>query len=213
MSGAAGVSGISTKATVLDTAQMQPAMGVLFRAGGARPFFDFAADELLNCGISLDLAWGHRVPQLCDRLREASAPAERFRLMEEALLQAQCRRAKRRMELHPSVVYALEKFRRAPGMVSILQVTREAGLSRRRFAQLFREQIGLTPKLYCRLRRFQAVVGQVARGELVDWADVAASAGFTDQAHLVHEFREFSGLTPGAYLAAQRSSANHVIID
>jgi len=63
------------------------------------------------------------------------------------------------------------------------------------------------------LRRFQAVVRRAATGSEIDWADVALAGGYFDQAHLVHEFRDFSGLTPGEYAAADRPFANHVPIE
>jgi AraC-like DNA-binding protein len=213
VTGAGSVSGMSTRASVLDTGQMQPAIGLLFRTGGARPFFDFPAGELLNRTIRLDLAWGSRVTGIRDQLQEASSTAERFRVMEQTLLRVLRPRAARRIELHPAVTYALREFQRAPGVSRIRDVTRAAGLSRRRLAQLFREQVGLTPKLYCRLRRFQRLVCQIARGAPVDWAELAASGGFADQAHMAHEFRDFSGLTPGEYRAAARPSANHVVLE
>jgi AraC-like DNA-binding protein len=121
--------------------------------------------------------------------------------METALLA----RVNRRLELHRAVRYALGEFRRAPHIRSVLDVTRETGLSRRRFAQLFREQVGLTPKLYCRLHRFQGVLRQISSGAPVDWADLAVAGGYYDQAHLANEFRSFSGISPASYLASEQS--------
>jgi len=95
----------------------------------------------------------------------------------------------------------------------VIEVARDAGLSRRRFAQLFREQVGPTPKLYCRLRRFQQVVRRIASGAPVDWAEVALDGGFCDQSHMANEFRNFSGLSPGVFLASERPFRNHVVMD
>lgn len=106
---------------------------------------------------------------LRDTLRDAETPGDKFRKLEIALLQ----RMNTRLELHAAVGYALEEFSRAAHIRRVLEVTREAGLSRRRFAQLFREQVGLTPKLYRRLHRFQGALHQNASGAPVDWADVA----------------------------------------
>jgi AraC-like DNA-binding protein len=78
---------------------------------------------------------------------------------------------------------------------------------------LFREQVGLTPKLFYRLHRFQGVLWQTALGAPVDWSDVALAGGYCDQAHLAHEFRDFSGISPTAYLASERTVVNHVPID
>src|SRR5262249_19504837 len=129
--------------------------------------------------------------------------------LEIALLQ----RLKKHLELHPSVRYALREFAQAPRVRNVLGVTKETGLSRRRFAQLFREQIGITPKLYCRIHRFQSVLRQIASGAPVDSADVALAGGYYDQAHLNHEFHDFSGMSPVTYLASERPGVNHVPID
>jgi AraC-like DNA-binding protein len=151
--------------------------------------------------VPLDLIWGSTASALRDRLREASTADEKFAVLETAFLQ----RMNRRLELHAAVLYGLEQFGQAPHIHSVLEVARETGLSRRRFAQLFREQVGLTPKLYCRLRRFEEVLRQIPLRTPVDWADVALAGGYYDQAHMANEFRHFSGISPSAYLADGRS--------
>jgi methylphosphotriester-DNA--protein-cysteine methyltransferase len=92
-------------------------------------------------------------------------------------------------------------------------MTDEVGLSPKRFISIFRDQVGLTPKLYGRVRRFQTVIERVHGAADVDWADVALSAGYYDQAHFSHDFRGFTGLTPTAYLAKQGEFMNHVPMD
>lgn len=203
------VVGIRSHFNVIDTATLRSAMGVLFWPGGARAFFDASADVFYNESVPLDLLWGSLAGALRDRLREASTATEKFQVLEAALLE----RMNKRLELHAAVLYALGEFARAPHIRSVLDVAREAGLSRRRFAQLFREQVGLTPKLYCRLHRFQDVLRQIALGAPVDWVDLALAGGYCDQAHLANEFRDFSGISPSAYLASERSLVNHVPID
>jgi AraC-like DNA-binding protein len=198
------VVGIGSHFRVIDTATLQSAMGVLFWPGGARAFFDASADVFYNESVPLDLIWGSLASELRDHLREADTAAEKFHVLEAALLE----RVNKRLELHAAVLYALKEFVRAPHIRSVLDVAREAGLSRRRFAQLFREQVGLTPKLYCRLHRFQDVLKQIALRAPVDWADLALAAGYCDQAHLANEFRDFSGISPSAYLASERSFAS-----
>ena len=122
-------------------------------------------------------------------------------------------RINERVQLNTGVRYALVEFDRRSQIPMVRELAHEAGLSRRRFAQLFREQIGLTPKLYCRLQRFQNALKQIASGPSVDWAQLALAAGYCDQAHLAHEFRDFSGLSPSAYLAGCHRSASHASID
>jgi AraC-like DNA-binding protein len=208
------VVGMRTRYSVLDTAQLRCMMGIVFRAGGARALLNVSAGEFYNREVPLDLVMGRTAAaDLRDRLREAATPSERFHILEMSLLDAVRARAQEKLALHPAVRYALREFQNAPHIRKVLDVTKDAGLSRRRFAQLFREQIGLTPKLYCRLHRFRDVVRRISAGTSVDWADLAVAGGYCDQAHLAHEFRAFSGLTPSAWLAHHRPFTNHAVMD
>jgi AraC-like DNA-binding protein len=74
----------------------------------------------------------------------------------------------------------------------------------------FREAVGLTPKLYCRVLRFQRALRQLAEHPRIAWIDTALNAGYSDQAHFNRDFRELAGLTPGQYRALAPISANHV---
>jgi len=78
-----------------------------------------------------------------------------------------------------------------------------AGVSRQHLTRSFREAVGVTPKLFARLARFQAGLAYAGCGAKVDWAQAALELGYADQSHMIAEFREFSSLTPEA-LARQR---------
>ena len=201
--------GIRSRFSIIDTAKLRSAMGVVFRPGGVHAFLNMPADALRDKNVSLDLIWGSMVQTLRDRLRSADDPAKKFQILEVALLG----RINQRVQLNTAVRYALLEFVRRPQIPLVRELAHEAGLSRRRFAQLFREQIGLTPKLYCRVQRFQNALKQIPSGASVDWAQLALAAGYCDQAHLAHEFRDFSGLSPSAYLTGCHRSANHASID
>jgi AraC-like DNA-binding protein len=203
------VVGMQSHYTVLETAALQHIISVVFWPGGTRELFDVPADAFYNDVIPLEHVWGSAATGLRDRLRDTRNAAEKFRVLETALR----RRRASRLELHAAVRYGLGTFRHVPHIRSVLEVTKQTGLSRRRFAQLFREQVGITPKLYCRLRRFQRVLQHIASGVPVDWVEVALAGGYCDLAYLANDLRDFSGITRGAYLASDRPSVNHVVID
>lgn len=201
--------GIRSHFSLIDSAKLQSAMGVVFRTGGVHAFLNMPADAFHDRNVSLDLIWGSMAQTLRDQLRSANDPAKKFDILEAALLS----RINVRVQLNTAVRYALLEFARRPQIPMVRELAREAGLSRRRFAQLFREQIGLTPKLDCRLHRFQNVLKQISSGASVDWVQLALAAGYCDQAHLAHEFRNFSGLSPSAYLASARRFPSHASSD
>jgi AraC-like DNA-binding protein len=115
------------------------------------------------------------------------------------------------LEVHPAVRFALHRFHATPGGNTISAVTDAIGLSPRRFVQVFREQVGLNPKLYCRVRRFRQVLGAIGAGGPVEWAEIALDSGYFDQAHFIHDFRAFSGINPSAYVASQ-TIGSHVAL-
>lgn len=193
--------GIRSRFSIITTAKLRPAMGVFFRPGGIHAFLNTPTDEFCNKNVPLDLIWGSMAGALRDRLRTESHVAKKFQVLESALLG----RIRERARLNAAVQYALAEFARADvPQPRVDCIARDAGLSRRRFTQLFREQIGLTPKLFCRIQRFQAALKQIDSGASVDWAQLALTAGYYDQAHLAHEFQDFSGLSPSAYLVNNR---------
>jgi AraC-like DNA-binding protein len=200
--------GVQSEFFVLDTAEQNSVIGAHFKAGGAFPFFKMPAGEFHNQHLSLDLLWGTSARDMRDRLLEAPTPEGKFQIFEACLLA----HASKPLLRHPAVNFALNEFGDLQGAPSIAQVTSQIGLSSRRFIDVFNDQVGLTPKLFCRVQRFQKVLRRIGMGREVDWSDIALDCGYFDQAHLIHDFRAFSGLSPTAYAAHRTEHLNHVPI-
>jgi AraC-like DNA-binding protein len=199
------LSGPRSEYSILETAHAARVIGVHFRPGGAFPFLGLPAGELHNQDVPLDVVWGSRAQELRERILAAPGAAAQLRVLERALLDSLSGRS-----LHRAVTFALREFQTVPHVRSVTDVTEAVGLSQRRFIDRFRDEVGLTPKLFCRVRRFQEVVRRVHDRREVDWADVALACGYFDQAHFIHDFRAFSGLSPSAYFACKGDHRNHV---
>ena len=78
------------------------------------------------------------------------------------------------------------------------------GLSHRRFIEVFSAEVGLTPKLYGRIQRFQRASASTQGQPLPDWSKIAAECGYFDQSHLIRDFMAFSGLSPAEFLRHSR---------
>jgi AraC-like DNA-binding protein len=202
-----GVAGARSEMVVLDTSRPFSAIGVHFRPGGGFPFFGLPAGELYNLSLPLDILWGGYAATVSERLWEAPTPDQRFRILEEALLA----RARDRLAGHPSVRHALQLFERSEGARPVGDVVQRIGISPGRFIELFRSEVGLSPKLFCRIRRFNEALHRIERLTEVDWVEVALSCGYFDQAHFNHDFRAFSGINPSTYLR-HRASRTHVAV-
>ncbi|MDQ3518428.1 MAG: AraC family transcriptional regulator, partial [Gemmatimonadota bacterium] len=109
--------------------------------------------------------------------------------------------------LHPVVAHALERFSETD---LVRDVVSETGYSHRRFIQLFLRAVGLKPKVFCRIIRFQRMLERLDRSPSSSWAGLALNSGYSDQAHFNREFREFAGVSPSQYRDAAPAFPNHV---
>jgi AraC-like DNA-binding protein len=199
------LSGARSEFALLDTASLKEVMGIQFKPGGTFPFLPFPASELHNDLLSLDVVWGAEAFFLREQLRCADTLARRFQIMEQFLsVRLACSRS-----IHPAINFALNAFE-VSSLPTLSSVIAQVGLGRTRFIHLFREAVGLTPKQFCRIRRFQHILRSVEKGESETWTDLALNCGYYDQAHFIHDFQAFSGLTPGAYLTQRSRYRNHV---
>lgn len=189
---------------ITDTAEEASVMGVHFKPGGAFPFLNLAADELADAHIDLRDAWGTAADEIHRRLCIERSPDRRFRLLRNALLS----HLLRPLEHHPAVSLALNGFRHDTSRAAVRKWAQEAGLSDRRFIDVFRFEVGIKPKLFTRIQRFQRVLRLVHRLAAPDWGQLALQHGYFDQSHLIRDFLAFSGLSPADYVCRLRDLRN-----
>ena len=167
----------------------------VFRPGSARAFLGVALHELTDRVVSIDELWGRNAGSWRERL-EGGSLEETIRDLEAALL----------AQLDPNRVdtwserlvrRAVHELERAPH-TPLSELATQLGVGERRFRQVFREEIGLSPKRFARIARIRRVIAKVGHAT---WAQLALEAGFFDQAHLVAEFRDLLGVAPRSFLA------------
>lgn len=180
-------------------------VGVQLLPGAAQALLGLPADELAGHHVSLEDLWGNHAGLAREQLLAAATPQQALRRLEALLLRRL--RAGPAQPAHPLVTQALRQFEAGMGVEDAVA---RSGYSHRQFIRLFSQAVGLGPKLYCRLRRFQKAL-PLLQGPL-GLAGVAMEAGYSDQPHFNREFREFAGLTPEQYRLAQPVSANHVLV-
>ena len=204
-------SGTYSQSFICNARQHEAIMGVHFRTGGAFPFLNTEASALTNTHANLDDLWGRSGLELRERLCAAVTFQQRFRIIEGAL--------KRRLQFQTKgqqqMKNALKMFAMGGSGTLVRAVARELGFSQRRFIQTFSSHVGLTPKVFCRILRFQRARVLAEKLQAPDWAELAVDCGYFDQSHLIRDFREFSGSTPKIYSVQQhpkdaRLKDNHV---
>lgn len=165
-------------------------LGVYFRPGGAAPFLRVPIADLTDTAAAVESVWSGSA-SLASELCEMDEMS-RIDRVESTLL---ARLALTQRSASVGVDRMAARMVRRRGGESVESLAHDAGISRQHLSRVFRERVGVGPKLYNRLARFQAGLVYAGAGS-VDWAEAAAGLGYADQSHMIAEVREFSGLTP-----------------
>ncbi len=168
---------------------------------GSRAVYGMPAADLAHRLVPLDELLGALGVELVDRLRAATTWAARFAVLDELLLRAVGRGAcgDRVSRVRPEVAEAWRRLLAARGRVQVGAVAAELGWSRRYLTERFRGEVGLSPKTFARVLRFEHAHELATTHGPLPWADVATMSGYADQAHLVRDWSEFTGRSPTAW--------------
>jgi dihydrofolate reductase/AraC-like DNA-binding protein len=174
---------------------------VHFKPGGISLFAGMPAAELRDRWVPVDAVW----PQSSDRIRnqvgDSASTAETLRVLEEELRSRLAEAPPRGLGLVWRTGRRLETCR---GAVPVGVLADAAGVSGNHLATQFKCHVGVTPKRMARIYRFARLIVSVDTLRPVDWAGLAQTAGYFDQAHFSREFKDFTGHTPTEYLAVRR---------
>lgn len=170
--------------------------GIRFRSSGAYPFFDFSLYELTDRIESLDSVLGTEGRVIEEQINEAATFAECVGIIETFLT----KRLVENKKFDGTLIRAAEIIVENDGMMSVGGVARIVGVSERRLERKFKQKIGVSPKLFSRIIRFQNILKALKETGTDDVLDTALTFGYFDQPHMIREFKEFSGKSPTAFL-------------
>jgi AraC-like DNA-binding protein len=177
-------------------------IGVRFHPGGTRPFFPFDMQDVTNRVVELAALSCDLERKLVSRIEEARSLTSWSLKIEmlETLLAGLLRNSNHDPWVRRLAATIVERG----GQVTVDDLANQAGISNRQLERRFLTEVGIGPKLLCRIVRFQQVFRAVDRND-ARWVTVAADCGYYDQAHLIRDFQQFARQTP-AILFAQPNS-------
>lgn len=163
-----------------------------FKPWGLRRFTSFPLHEATNLNIELHHAFGPPIAEVEERIYGSRTVAERKEIVESFLLARQAEREDR------FAIGAVDLVVGSGGTMPVTAMASACAVSRKQFDRRFREEVGLAPKPFSRIVRFQRAL-RLLRGPLRT-IEVAYESGYFDQPHFNREFKEFTGVTPGSYI-------------
>ena len=183
-------------------------MVISFKKGMAYPFYPFPMNEMSDHVLDADLIWGDEFGVLRERMLETPDISMRFGMIENFLLE----KFQSRLILNPCVAFAVGEMIRNPDRLNMARMNDRIGYSQKHFISMFKKQVGLTPKAYLKIMRFQKAINCIenAPPQSVDWTAISHECGFFDQSHFINDFKVFSGFTPEEYTQNKSNYLNYV---
>lgn len=183
-------------------------LGIALRASGSHVWTGTRADTLVDRTLPLADLVGASAEALRERLLNTCDTTTRFELVEDWLL----RRLHPRRNTHAVVEWAVARIADTGGQLGMAELARASGYSRKHLAELFRDQVGPSPKVLARLHRFRRALRLLDGASHVPWVELAARCGYFDQGHLIRDFNAFCGFAPGEFLRHQRADATSIVL-
>lgn len=191
--------------TELELSGSFESFGIIFQPGGLYRLIGFPVCDITDENAEGASVFGPLANRMGEMLGNCHTFDERVRLSDQLLLDIYVTRIRTK-----GISPVVRRILQAGGNERIDAVFRRTGLSVRTFERHFREQAGMSAKMFSRIVRFQTALDRKARAPMNSWTLIAQDCGYFDQMHLIHDFEEFTARCPGEVLrAAERIYGEH----
>ena len=179
---------------------------IVFQPQGLMQFFDFPLSEIYNRNVSLKDINGQAGRDLEEKMNYATTFQQRVDIAENYLFGL----LKTNFDDFDfrRINHIAELIKQTHGKVSVNQMASEACLSRKQFERIFAEHIGISPKQYLKIIRFQSAIFQKQQNNSLNMTELSYESGYFDQSHFINDFKSMSGLTPKQYFAENDSCSD-----
>lgn len=193
---ASGITGPMIRPMRLKPTGAVKLFGICFRPGGSYPFFKIPGHELVDHSLDASDLWGSEGRQFVDRIHNDCLTTE-SRM--DAISVYFSNLLEKNLGDDAAINAAIDAINYNKGRISIDDLARYIGMSCRHMERKFKARIGMTPKQLCRNVRFKHAYKKIETSPRDSWVDIALTCGYYDQAHLINEFRYFTGTSPAEY--------------
>ena len=179
-----------------------------FHKGRAYPFVEMPLNQLTDYVVDGNLVMTNEILNMRETLLSLVFIQQKFLFAENHLLKM----FGHKLVVNPFVDYAVNQILHMPNQMSIDRISKKVGYSQKHLIKIFKEHVGLTPKSFLKIIRFQKAIQEIEQNKTANWASIAFDSGYYDQAHFINDFKSFSGFTPTQYLKTNSEYSNYIAI-
>lgn len=199
-------SGIREKYITISAGLNSEMFIIYFQKGKSYPFVEMPMHELTDCVLDGELVMSPEILNMRESLLSCQSCRQMFLFAEQYLTTT----FRAQLVANPCVDYAVELILQQPQQISLRQLSAKVGYSQKHFIKIFKEHVGLAPKGFLKIIRFQKAMEAIENDQQLNWTDLALDCGYYDQAHFINDFKEFSGFTPAQLRQAKSDFSNYI---
>jgi AraC-like DNA-binding protein len=171
-------------------------ISVRFSAQGAYHFFGMPMKEIANGIVDLKLIWNNLAKEIEDRIVTCNDTNQRNQIIQHYLLIQLTKNGK----VDTTLDHSLALIYSTQGQIRADEIATKIGMSNRQLVRKFGNSIGLSPKEFSKIIKFIGSLNYLKTNRVGNLAETAHACGYYDQAHFIHDFKEYAGLTPSQFL-------------
>ncbi len=202
-------SGIRNRFITIPSGKDSEMFVINFHKGKSYPFVEMPLHELTDSVVDGDLVLTTGIMDLREMILGSVSIPQKFMIVKNYLV----RKFRNKLTVNPFIDFAVDKIIRSPNGLSIVEISNKVGYSQKHLIKLFKDHVGLTPKGFLKIIRFQKAIEEITNSGKVNWAGIACETGYYDQAHFINDFKDFSGFTPREYLTRQSAYLNYIAVE
>jgi len=172
-------------------------VSVCFLPGAAAHFFPVAMHEVSDTMIDLRDLWKNNAAEMEERISWAANNHQRVAIIQEYLT----RQLGRLKKLDKTVEHWLWQVNFFKGQLAVEDLSRKVNISHRQLGRRFNQTVGLSPKEFSRVTRFIHSLKHLKKYPILSLTEIAYESGYYDQAHFIHDYKNYAGVTPGELVA------------
>jgi AraC-like DNA-binding protein len=203
----AWVSGMHSSFISISAAKEASMFVIRFLPGGSFPFLRLPLNQITNQVIDAELIFGQRIHFLREQLGMATV-SEKFSIVSNWLNSV----AGYSTGKESIVSYAIKEIDKSPAILSLTDIAKKSGYSQKQFIHIFKTHLGITPKMYQRIVRFNKVLSEIEKTQTIHWTKLCYDLDYHDQAHFIKDFQQFAGLNPNHFLKERGEYIHYVPI-
>lgn len=173
-------------------------IAVRFSAVGAYHFFGMPMKEIANCETGLRRLWKDMAPEIEEKICFAKTTLQRAQIIQRYLRIQLSRNG----FVDKAIEFCVNEIKQAKGQMPVEALADKVGISNRQLVRRFDKCIGLSPKEFSRITKFICTLDMMNAVKNKSLTAIGFEAGYYDLAHFIHDFKEFSGMTPTDYLVS-----------